>query len=58
MRHRSVVGHADNDRILRDAELLQFGHDLPNEWIDVALEAILQDAPRRRNLLGMGDEAC
>ena len=52
-----VVGHGDDQGVLGDAELLELGHHLADEWVDVALQAILQNAPRCRAFLRVGDEA-
>ena len=56
VRHRTVVGHGDDQGVLGDAEFLELVHHLADERIDVALQAVLQDAARRRAFLRVGDE--
>ena len=45
MCHWSVVGHGDDQSVLGNSELLELRHNLANEGVDVALQAILQNAP-------------
>ena len=37
--HRSVVGHGDEQRVLRDAQLLQLVHDLADESVELGERA-------------------
>ena len=52
--HRAIVGHADEQRVLGDAEFLELRHHFPDEGIDVALQAVLQRLRDVENFFGLG----
>ena len=56
--HGAVVGHADQEGILGNAQLLELRHEFADEWIDVTLQSILEQTARSRDLLLRRHERC
>ena len=46
--HGAVVRHANQQRVLGNAQFLELRHQLADKRIDVALKSVLQQAPRMR----------
>ena len=54
--HGPVVRHGDDQGILGDPQFLELRHDFADEGVNIALQAILQDAARHRTLLRVGEK--